>query len=123
MPGIVVDGMDPQAVYEVAGEAIERARKGRGPTLIEAKTMRFLGHYVGDPGTAYGHDKEVGKWLERDPLITFAATLKRKKWLSQKRIDAVYRSVNEEMEGAVEFARNSPEPDLDDAMTDVYAPV
>ena len=123
IPGIVVDGMDPQAVFEVAGEAIQHARKGRGPTLIEAKTMRFLGHYVGDPGTAYGHDKEVGKWLKRDPLITFAETLEKKKWLSKKSIDAIHEKVNKEMEEAIEFARKSPEPELDDAMTDIYAAV
>ena len=123
MPGIVVDGMDPQAVYEVAGEAIARARKGGGPTLIEAKTMRFLGHYVGDPGTAYGHDKEVGKWLKRDPIITFAEVLVQKKWLNKNRIDAIHANVNKEMEEAIEFARKSPEPELGDAMTDIYASV
>ncbi len=121
MPGIVVDGMDPQATYEAAGEAVARARRGRGPTLIEAKTMRFLGHYVGDPGTAYGHDKEVRKWLKRDPLITFSETLHKNKWLSHDEAAALHARVDEEMEKAIAFARQSPEPELDDAMTDVYA--
>lgn len=122
IPGVVVDGMDPEAVHEVAGEAIARARRGGGPTLIEAKTMRFLGHYVGDPGTAYGHDKEVGKWLKRDPLRTFAQALEKREWLTPGGVDAMRARVDEEMEQAVAFARTSPEPDLADAMTDIYAP-
>jgi len=121
IPGVTVDGMDPAAVYETAGEAIERARRGEGPTLIEAKTMRFLGHYVGDPGTAYGHDKEVVKWKKRDPIQTFGAFLEKKKWLAAQGRGEVLARVNAEVERGVEFGRSSPEPDLSDALTDVYA--
>jgi len=121
IPGVVVDGMDPAAVFEVAGEAVERARRGKGPTLIEAKTMRFLGHYVGDPGTAYGHDKEVVKWKRRDPLPAFAKFLERKKWLTAKGSGEILARVNAEIEAAIEFARRSPEPELEDALTDIYA--
>ena len=121
IPGVTVDGMDPAAVYETAGEAIERARRGEGPTLIEARTMRFLGHYVGDPGTAYGHDKEVVKWKKRDPIQTFGAFLEKKKWLAAQGRGEVLARVNAEVERGVEFGRSSPEPDLSDALTDVYA--
>ncbi|MEE9274374.1 MAG: thiamine pyrophosphate-dependent enzyme, partial [bacterium] len=121
IPGVVADGMDPAAVYEVAGEAIARARKGGGPTLVEAKTMRFLGHYVGDPGTAYGHDKEVGKWKRRDPIPAFRKHLEERKWMPTKGHAALLARIDAEMEEAIEFARNSPEPELEEALTDVYA--
>ena len=113
--------MDPAAVFETAGEAIERARRGGGPSLVEAKTMRFLGHYVGDPGTAYGHDKEVVKWKKRDPIAGFGALLEKKKWLTAKGREEVLARVNAEVERGVEFGRRSPEPELADALTDIYA--
>ncbi|MEK6709130.1 MAG: thiamine pyrophosphate-dependent dehydrogenase E1 component subunit alpha [Nitrospinota bacterium] len=121
IPGVTVDGMDPAAVFETAGEAIERARRGGGPSLVEAKTMRFLGHYVGDPGTAYGHDKEVVKWKKRDPIAGFGALLEKKKWLTAKGREEVLARVNAEVERGVEFGRRSPEPELADALTDIYA--
>ncbi|MBI3129164.1 MAG: thiamine pyrophosphate-dependent dehydrogenase E1 component subunit alpha [Candidatus Tectomicrobia bacterium] len=120
IPGVTVDGMDPAAVYETAGEAIERARRGEGPTLIEAKTMRFLGHYVGDPGTAYGHDKEVVKWKKRDPLQAFGAFLEKKKWMTPKTREEIWARVHAAIERGVEFGRTSPEPELSDALTDIY---
>lgn len=120
IPGVVVDGMDPAAVYETAGEAISRARKGSGPTLIEAKTMRFWGHYLGDPGTAYGHDKEVGKWKKRDPIPAFGEFLTRRKWLSAKENEGIFARIQTEIDAAVEFARKSPDPAPSDLMKDVY---
>ncbi len=121
IPGISVDGMDPAAVYEAAGEAIARARGGKGPTLIEAKTMRFMGHYLGDPGTAYGHDKEVVKWKPRDPIPAFGAFLEKKKWLAPRGRGEVLARVNREIERAIEFARQSPEAQIEDALADIYA--
>ncbi|MDA1000637.1 MAG: thiamine pyrophosphate-dependent dehydrogenase E1 component subunit alpha [bacterium] len=121
IPGVTVDGMDPAAVYEVAGEAIRRARAGKGPTLVEAKTMRFGGHYLGDPGTDYGHDKEVKKWKPRDPIPNFAASLEKKKWLKKGDAEKILQRVNDEIESAVEFARHSPEPSEEEALTDIYA--
>ncbi|MEK6711635.1 MAG: thiamine pyrophosphate-dependent dehydrogenase E1 component subunit alpha [Nitrospinota bacterium] len=121
IPGVVVDGMDPAAVFEVAGEAIERARRGKGPTLIEAKTMRFWGHYLGDPGTDYGHDKEVVKWKKRDPIAAFRASLLKRKWLAPKRDSELNARIAAELDAAVEFARRSPEPEPGDLMRDVYA--
>ena len=121
IPGIVADGMDPMSIYEIAGEALKRARSGKGPTLIEAKTMRFLGHYVGDPGTAYGHDKVVGKWKKMDPIVTFEELLKQKKWIADDHKEKLINSINQEIEEAILFAKESPEPDFEDALEDVYS--
>ncbi|HZK67289.1 MAG TPA: thiamine pyrophosphate-dependent dehydrogenase E1 component subunit alpha, partial [Chloroflexota bacterium] len=68
IPGVVVDGMDPLAVYRAVAQAAERARAGQGPTLIEAKTYRWGGHHTGDPGTGYRSREEVDGWKARDPL-------------------------------------------------------
>ena len=100
--------MDVTALYEVAAEAIDRARKGKGPTLVEAKTMRFLGHYVGDPGTAYGHDKEVKKWKKRDPIDQFRKFLEKKNWLTGKMDKELRGRIESDLEAAVEFAREEP---------------
>ncbi|MFQ6111978.1 MAG: thiamine pyrophosphate-dependent dehydrogenase E1 component subunit alpha, partial [Nitrospinota bacterium] len=69
IPGVSVDGNDAVAVYEAASEAVERARQpGEHPTLIECKTYRHMGHYIGDPGTLYRSDEEVAEWKKRDPI-------------------------------------------------------
>jgi len=67
MPGVTVDGSDARRVYEAAGEAISRARKDGGPTLIECKTYRFHGHHEGDPGTHYRSKEEIESWKKRIP--------------------------------------------------------
>ena len=75
IPGVVVDGMDPLAVYQAVAQAAERARAGEGPTLIEAKTYRWGGHHTGDPGTGYRSREEVEEWKGRDPIPAFRARL------------------------------------------------
>ncbi|MBI3025657.1 MAG: thiamine pyrophosphate-dependent dehydrogenase E1 component subunit alpha [Candidatus Tectomicrobia bacterium] len=120
IPGVVVDGMDAVAVYEAAGEAVERARRGEGPTLIEAKTFRFWGHYLGDPGTAYGHDREVGKWKRRDPIPALGGFLRKRKWLTAKADEELLARIQRELDAAVEFARRSPAPNPSDLTTDIY---
>src|SRR3990170_6987745 len=70
IPGVVADGMDVFDVYQKTGEAIDRARGGGGPSLVEAKTYRFMGHYVGDPQT-YRSKDEVEQWKKRDPIVLF----------------------------------------------------
>ncbi|MFQ5894300.1 MAG: thiamine pyrophosphate-dependent dehydrogenase E1 component subunit alpha [Nitrospinota bacterium] len=121
IPGAVVDGMDPVKVYEVALEAVGRARRGGGPTLIEAKSMRFYGHYVGDPGNLYGHDKVVGAWKKRDPVPRMLKLLRRRKWLSDAGNEELCRKIGADLEDGVQFGRESPEPAIEDALSDVYA--
>jgi TPP-dependent pyruvate/acetoin dehydrogenase alpha subunit len=117
-PGVTVDGNDPLAVYEAARAAVERARSGGGPTLLECRTYRWMGHYIGDPAT-YRPAEEVAWWKERDPLATFERKLSELSICSQEEIQRVHEQVRAELEAAVEFARQSPVPAPEDALTDL----
>ncbi len=122
MPGVIVDGMDAVAVYEAAGEAIARARKGQGPTLLECKTYRFYDHVgVRGMGLNYRTDDEVKKWMKRDPIKLFEARLAEQKVLSKKQAEAVHAEVLAEIEAAVAFAEQSPMPDVASLLDDVYS--
>ncbi len=121
IPGETVDGMDVLEVYRVAGDAVARARAGGGPTLVECKTYRFYGHYVGDPGTAYRRPEEVEEWKQRDPIATFARRLLAEGVTTAAELKAIEEAVQQELEAAIRFAETSPEPDLEDALQDIYA--
>jgi pyruvate dehydrogenase E1 component alpha subunit len=121
IPGETVDGMDVLEVYRVAGEAIARARAGGGPALVECKTYRFYGHYVGDPGTAYRRPEDVEEWRQRDPIPAFARRLVAEGVATEAEIESIDGAVRREVEEAIQFAEASPEPDLEDALQDVYA--
>lgn len=117
-PGVTIDGMDVVAVHEATREAVEFARKGGGPSLIEAKTYRFFGHSRGDPHFGpYRTEQEVSKWKKRDPLLLAEKLLK----MTTAEKDAHQKMVVEEMAMAAEFAQNSPEATLESALEDVYA--
>ena len=120
IPGVVVDGMDVLAVYEVVSEAVARARRGDGPTLVEAKTYRYLGHYVGDPGL-YRTKEEVEEAMSRDPIPAFERTVTTSGLLIEAECRAIEAAVRLEVEEAVEFGRQSPEPHESIAFEDVYA--
>ena len=120
IPGVVVDGMDVLAVYEVVSEAVARARRGDGPSLVEAKTYRYLGHYVGDPGL-YRTKEEVEEAKTRDPLTSFERKLTTAGILTDEQCRAIEAGVRLEVEAAVEFGRTSPEPRESIAFEDVYA--
>jgi pyruvate dehydrogenase E1 component alpha subunit len=119
-PGLAVDGNDVLAVYEATREAIARARRGEGPTLIECKTYRFLGHSIGDP-QEYRTAEEVHSWKKKDPIQRLESSLKKKRLLSDSQVKETYRSVSEEIEQAVQFAESSPMPVFEDAQASVYA--
>jgi pyruvate dehydrogenase E1 component alpha subunit len=119
-PGVTVDGNDPVAVYQAAVPAIERARAGEGPSLIECQTYRWLGHYVGDPG-AYRPKEEYAEWKARDPVPRFETRLEAEGVLPREQIESVREEVRREVEAAVEFARQSPSPRPEDALEDLYA--
>ena len=121
VPSEIVDGMDVLEVYRVAGEAVARARSGGGPTLVECKTYRFYGHYVGDPGTAYRRPEEVDQWKQRDPIASFSRRLLADGLATQAELKAVDEAVQHELEAAIHFAEASPEPELEDALQDIYA--
>ena len=121
MPGVIVDGMDVMAVYEAAGEAVDRARKGGGPTLLEFKTYRFFDHVgVRGMGLTYRTDEELEIWKARDPIDLFEKNLIDLKVMTQKKIDNVYAAVDAELEEAVEFAEQSPYPDPAELLDNVY---
>jgi len=121
MPGVVVDGNDPLAVYEAVHEAVERARGGGGPTLIEAKTYRWEGHYRGDPET-YRSREEVREWREkRDPIKLFGEKLKREGILTDEEATTIRAETEKLIEDAVRFAEESPLPSLDLLYADLYA--
>ncbi|MBC7235334.1 MAG: dehydrogenase [Chloroflexi bacterium] len=121
MPGVTVDGMDPMAVYEAVRAALDRARRGEGPTLIECKTYRWYGHSRSDP-RKYRTKEEEQAWRERDPLKTFAQNLIEAGLLSPEERDAIERRAGEAVEKAAQFAMDSPYPDPAELEQDVYAP-
>jgi TPP-dependent pyruvate/acetoin dehydrogenase alpha subunit len=121
MPGVIVDGMDVMAVYEAAGDAIARARAGKGPTLLECKTYRFYDHVgVRGMGLTYRTDEELQEWQKRDAILTFETQLIKMKVTSKAKIRKVYDEVNEEIIAAIKFAEESPYPEPEDLLKDVY---
>jgi pyruvate dehydrogenase E1 component alpha subunit len=122
MPGVVVDGMDVIAVYEAAGEAIDRARKGEGPTLLECKTYRYYDHHgVRGSGFSYRSDDEVEKWKKRDPLDLMKAHLMDQDLISEQAATELAEQIQGEIDEAVTSAKNSPDPDPDMLLADVYS--
>ncbi|MDT4954677.1 MAG: pyruvate dehydrogenase component alpha subunit [Acidobacteriota bacterium] len=115
-----VDGMDVLAVREAVERAVERARREYLPTLIEVRTYRFMGHSMSDPGN-YRTRAEIEKHQERDPLKLFTASLKEKGILDDARLAEIEKEVREQVEHAVRFADESPEPDPAELYTHVYA--
>jgi pyruvate dehydrogenase E1 component alpha subunit len=121
MPGIVVDGMDALAVYESAGEAIARARRGEGPTFIEYKTYRFYDHVgIRGMGVVYRDDSEVLEWRQRDPIGLMEGRLAEQGMLSAEAAASVHEAVLAEVREAIEFAEASPFPEPSALMEDIY---
>jgi pyruvate dehydrogenase E1 component alpha subunit len=110
LPGVEVDGSDVAAVYAAAKEAIERARGDGGPTLIEAKTYRFMGHHEGDPGTDYRTREEVEEWKSRCPIKTLREKLLESGMAAAETLEHIEGEMQRGMEEAVQFARESAEP-------------
>ncbi len=121
MPGVIVDGMDSVAVYEAAAEAIARARAGKGPTLLEAKTYRFYNHHgVQNLGLKYRPDSEVEVWKQRDPIFTLEARLASLNIMSAEDAAEEWATQRADIADAIEFAEASPLPDRDQLLEDVY---
>ena len=121
MPGVIVDGMDAIAVYETAAEAIAFARAGKGPTLIEAKTYRFYNHHgIQNLGLKYRPDSEVDEWKKRDPIFSLEAKMQASGAMSAETIEAMWAEQRAEIADAIQFAEDSPLPDADQLLADVY---
>ena len=110
IPGVIVDGNDVVAVREITAKAVERARAGKGPTLVECKTYRWHGHYEGDV-YAYRDEEEVERWKEKCPISNFRAKLIGEGVATEDELNALDQSVDEAVKDAIEFADESPEPD------------
>jgi TPP-dependent pyruvate/acetoin dehydrogenase alpha subunit len=120
IPGVMVDGTDACQVYDAAHEACERARRGEGPTLIEAKMMRMKGHAIHD-GAEYVPPSLLEYWKKRDPIARFQNYLvKVKKWLTQEENRNLIEGVDRELESDRELAVNSPMPAPESAAGGVY---
>ena len=113
MNAVSVDGNDVLAVYEKAKEAIQDCRSGNGPFLIEAKTYRHGGHHVNDPGTYMPREK-LDYFKARDPVKIGRQYLLEQAKLSEVQITDIEAEVEKEMDEAIEFAKNSPEPSLEE---------
>ncbi len=120
MDGYTCDGNDVFSVEEVASKAIAKARNGKGPSLINAVSYRIMGHYIGDPGTLYRGKEEVEKAKKRDPVAAFRKLLIEMKALTEDTARRIEKEVDDLLEEAVAFARESPEPSAGDLTENVY---
>jgi pyruvate dehydrogenase E1 component alpha subunit len=120
MKSLIADGMDFFDVYEKAGEALEHCRSGEGPVLLECKTYRFAGHYVGD-SLVYRSKEEAEEWIQtRDPLQLFESHALEASLVDPDDLRGIDHAVQEEIAAAVEAADAAPFPDPSDLLTDVY---
>ena len=120
IPGVVVDGNDVTSVYEAARAAVERARKGEGPTLIECKTYRHKGHSRVDPAR-YRPKEEVSEWLSRDPIKLFKQRLIQDYHVRPSGLEKTEKEASAKIEGAVKCALDSAFPEPEEALEDVCA--
>jgi len=118
-PGVIVDGNDVLAVYEVTQQAVARARRGDGPTFIEAKTYRQRGHYEGDP-MVYRSQEEMDFWKQRDPVLGFRRRLLAEEGVESTILDAIDAEIQQQLDEAVTFAASSPPPPPESALDGVY---
>lgn len=119
MPSFQVDGMHCEPVHEAIAEAANRARKGDGPTLLEAMTYRYKGHSMSDP-RKYRTKKEEEEYSSRDPIENVLKVIRKKKFLSEKEIEKIATKIKKRVEESVKFAEESPNPDPEDMFQDVY---
>jgi TPP-dependent pyruvate/acetoin dehydrogenase alpha subunit len=121
-PGVTIDGNDLIQTYETSQEAIRRARRGDGPTLIEMKTYRWYGHSEIDPAN-YRTQEELESWKKRDPVPRFERVLMERGIIDDGYKQQTLQKIEREIEEAIDFAEKSPHPELSSLMEDVYAPL
>ena len=121
LPGVAVDGNDVLAVYQVAKEAVERARLGGGPTLIECKTYRFRAHSEGMREAGYRTAEEVESWKKRDPVSGWKERLLATRVVEPEELDHIDKEISTLVTEAVAFAKDSPMPDPQTVMSHVYS--
>ncbi|MEE2737118.1 MAG: thiamine pyrophosphate-dependent dehydrogenase E1 component subunit alpha [Planctomycetota bacterium] len=119
MPGVAVDGLDPFAVFEAASQAVQRAREGKGPTLLECQTYRYYGHFEGD-ALKYRTRDEEDSYKQRDCLELFRNTVVKQGKLNEAELNEIDERSRESIAEAVTFAEESPLPPLEECTDDVY---
>lgn len=120
IPGVTVDGNDVMAVYEAVSEAVARARRGDGPTMVETKTYRHRGHFEGDPCN-YRPEDEIQDWkYNKDPIVIFRNKLIEMGVCKEAETAKIDKEIQDEIENAVKFAEESPLPAPEEALEDVY---
>jgi 2-oxoisovalerate dehydrogenase E1 component len=121
IPGVTVDGNDVLDVYAKAGEAVERARRGEGPTLLECLTYRWFGHHEGEPGTSYRAKEEVAAWRKKDPILRLREKAIAESWASASEFNDIDSEVNRVIHDAAIFAVDNPQPDVSTALDHVFS--
>lgn len=122
IPGhFIEDGNDLMAVYDKFEELVDYVREGNGPVLVESITYRYLGHSTSDPGK-YRTKEEVDEWKKKDPIPRFKKYLLDNKIATEQDIEAIEKSSEDAVEESVKFALSSPEPTLESAFEDIFAP-
>jgi pyruvate dehydrogenase E1 component alpha subunit len=119
MPCAPVDGMDPVAVHNALDEAVQRARRGDGPTFLEARTYRYKGHSMSDPAK-YRTKEEVEGYKAKDPIEVVRATIEEKKYADEAWFDSINEKIKAIVDESVKFSEESPWPDASELYTDVY---
>lgn len=119
IPGITVDGNDVVALAKVFDKAVKDVRAGKGPILIETKTYRHLGHWVGDP-TPYRTREEVEEWKKKDPIPRLREYLMKEYKVTVEELDAIAAAAQKEIDEAAEYALNAAEPDPANVLVDVF---
>ncbi len=120
IPGLAVDGNDVIAVYEACLAAVDRARAGQGPTIVECKTYRWRAHFEGEPDT-YRPPEEVRTWMEREPIAPYRSSLIAQQVVTGAEADEIEARVRKELDEAVAFARQSPLPRPESALEGLWA--
>ena len=119
MPGDTVDGMNAEAVHEAVSRAVKRAREGGGPTLLEIKTYRYKGHSISDP-QKYRTKEEVEEYKGKDPIANLLNTIRKNNIATDEEIEEINRRVDQAVTESVRFAEESPWPDDNEVLKDVY---
>lgn len=119
MPSEAVDGMNPETVHNAMAEAVERARKGNGPTFLEIRTYRYKGHSMSDPAK-YRTKEEVESYKKKDPIEVLKKKILTKKYATEKQLEEIHKKVKETVDESVKFSEESDFPDGADIYTDVY---
>jgi pyruvate dehydrogenase E1 component alpha subunit len=119
MPSKWVDGMTCEEVHNAMDEAVERARKGEGPTFLEIRTYRYRGHSMSDPAK-YRTKEEVEQYKSQDPIEKVKETILKNSYLTEAQLEEIDNNIKDVVNKSVEFAESSPWPDASELFTDVY---